>query len=97
LIHELRVRQIARQEIISAARYYGRKSPTLGLQFFDRIDNLFALIKEHPLLFPLSFPQFRRALLKQFPYVIFYEIENDMILVGAVLHQHQDTSVISDR
>ena len=97
MTRELRVRQIARQEIISAARYYGRKSPKLGLQFFDRVDNLFALIKGHPFLFPISLAPFRRALLKQFPYAIFYEIEKDTILVGAVLHQHQDTSVISDR
>jgi hypothetical protein len=42
-----------------AARYYETKAESLGLQFFDRIDDVVALIGKHPKMFPLSFGSYR--------------------------------------
>ena len=51
--------------------------------------------------FPESHPvrhrQFRRALLRRFPYGVFYAVEADEIVILAVLHLAQDPSAIFGR
>ena len=81
---------------MNAARYYETKSESLGLQFFERIDDVVDLIRDHPKMFPICFGPFRRALLKQFPFALYYEMENHTIVVGAVLHQHRDITGFGD-
>ena len=92
----VRFRAKAESDILDAARYYETKSESLGLQFFERIDDIVDLIRDHPKMFPLCFGPFRRALLRQFPYALYYEIENRVIVVGAVLHQHRDIMGVGD-
>ncbi|MCB1045085.1 MAG: type II toxin-antitoxin system RelE/ParE family toxin [Acidobacteria bacterium] len=86
----VRFRAKAESDILNAARYYESKCESLRSQFFDRIDDVVALIRAHPAMFPVCHGSFRRALLRQFPFALYYEIEGDTILVGAILHQRSD-------
>lgn len=92
----VRFRSKAESDILNAARYYETKSETLGLRFFERIDDIVDLIRDRPKMFPICFGPFRRALIKQFPYALYFEIERHAIVVGAVLHQHRDITGASD-
>ena len=86
----------AERDILTAARYYETKSESLGLQFLERIDDIVDLIRDHPKMFPVCLGSFRRAVLKQFPHALYYEIENHVIVVGAVLHQHREITNMGD-
>ena len=88
----VRIRKRAEIDILDAARYYERKQETLGRQFCERIDDAIQLIREHREVFPVCLGKYRRALIKQFPYALYYQIEMEEIVVVAVLHQRQDNS-----
>jgi len=90
--YRLRIRAKAKSEILKAARHYERESETLGFQFLDCIEKAVDLILEFPEIFPVVFDSFRRALVKRFPYSIYYRVEVNLIVIEAVLHQHQDHS-----
>jgi plasmid stabilization system protein ParE len=92
----VRFRRKAKEDILAAGRYYKSKGTSLGPQFLERVDHVIQLIRDHPRMFPVSIGPFRRALLKQFPYALYYEIVGGTILVAAVLHQHRNIKSVED-
>ncbi|MBM3333096.1 type II toxin-antitoxin system RelE/ParE family toxin, partial [Candidatus Sumerlaeota bacterium] len=47
-------------------------------------------IGEFPLLWPIYEGEYRRCLLKRFPYGLIYRIETERIYVMAVAHLHRE-------
>ncbi len=39
----------------------------------------------------------RRAIIKKFPYIVYYSVEKDHIVVFAVLHQSKDPQILQKR
>jgi plasmid stabilization system protein ParE len=76
----------AEEEARKAARRYERESSGLGVAFLEVIGTTLGLITERPLLFPVVYRDIRRALMKRFPYGIFYRLRPDRIRVIAIVH-----------
>jgi len=79
----------AELDIFEAALRYEREQATLGVQFEADLDRVFSRLSENPLQFPLIEAEARRALLRRFPYDVFFTINDDTVLVLAVLHLHR--------
>ena len=78
-------------EILKAALWYEDQRPGLGEQFYDQILSTIEAVGKFPLRFPLyeagdNPRNLRRALVERFPYMVIYEIRQDLILVVAVAH-----------
>lgn len=43
-------------------------------------------------MYPVVYKTFRRALLRTFPYSVFYVVEESLILIVGVVHQARDES-----
>lgn len=78
----------AESEIGEAAGWYENRLNGLGLEFLAAVDRAFSSIADDPDRFPLwkQGHPFRRYLLKRFPYIIFYEMEEDAVVIWAVAH-----------
>ena len=76
----------ANTEIEAAAVWYEERRPGLGLELVAAIDRVVVDIGETPGRFPLWTPPWRRAVLQRFPYVVFFEVEAERVLVVAVAH-----------
>ncbi len=86
----IRFTLIAELEFWDAIDHYNTESPGLGYDFADEVQNTLARIQSNPEAWaPLSIHS-RRCLTKRFPVGTIYEIKNDTILVGAVMHMHRD-------
>ena len=90
-------RSIAQLEFHEAAVWYDNKSPGLGLQFIESVENLVEQISRNPEIFPKVSNQTRRAILRRFPYTIHFIVENDQIVILAVFHASRDPSHLQDR
>jgi plasmid stabilization system protein ParE len=78
----------AQSEIGEAAGWYEDRLTGLGLEFLAAVDRAFSSIAENPDRFPVwkhGYP-FRRYQLERFPYVVFYEVAEDRVLIWAVAH-----------
>jgi toxin ParE1/3/4 len=77
------VRPEARIDLVSAAEWYDEREPDsmLPVELFEEFDEMVALIAERPEIFPLFRGEVRRAIMKQFPYGIYYAIEPEQIVV----------------
>lgn len=80
-------------EIREAYRYYERQRKGLGRRFRDDIKAQLAQIRRLPTLSAPIENDVRCVVAKQFPYVIYYRVLTDVILVIAVLHGSRDPNV----
>lgn len=88
----LSVNPQAEEEARKAAGWYENESEGLGAAFLELVEQTLTAISENPLRFPLVYRDVRRALLKRFPYGVFFRLQPDRIRVLAILHLSRDTS-----
>ena len=86
----------AHADVLHAAEQYDAQRPSLGLDFLDEFERVTALIREAPLLSTLVDPPVRRALLRRFPYGVFFVAGSGdaQDLIVAVVDLRQDPELI---
>ncbi|MEO7963026.1 MAG: type II toxin-antitoxin system RelE/ParE family toxin [Gemmatimonadaceae bacterium] len=80
----------AAAELEEAVQWYERRSVGLGLEFARVIRAVFALIERAPLQFPEAMPGIRRAVVRRFPYAVYFTASGDQQRVLAVFHHRRD-------
>jgi plasmid stabilization system protein ParE len=93
----LRLRPDALADIRAAIAWYEEREAGLGAAFLEPTDVLFERIAEHPAHFPIVYKEFRRALMRRFPYAVYFLVEDEAIIVFAVLHQRRDRALLHER
>ena len=83
-------RSSANRDIVGAFDWYEQQAPGLGAQFIFSLDACLAGVARKPELYPMVYKNQRRAILRRFPYCVFYIIEDERIVVTAVLHAKRD-------
>lgn len=82
----------AEQEIIDAFLWYEQQRQGLGLRFEKEVFEAFDRISQNPFLNrKVSFEK-RRAIVKNFPYGVYYQVNGDQIIVLAVVSFLRDPS-----
>jgi plasmid stabilization system protein ParE len=84
------VRPAAAADIDDAFLWYEGQRAGLGHEFLAAAQALIDSIAEHPLRYPVIRRNTRRALLRRFPYAIYYRVYGDVILVVACMHGRRD-------
>ena len=85
----LRLRPAAVEDIRAAHDYYSAVDPRLDEHLAEDLDRLFARLDAFPRSAPVvaGYEPVRRALLRRFPYALFYRLtEPDRIDVLRILH-----------
>jgi len=77
-------------DIEAAFQWYEKELPGLGLEFLDELQDTYSRIVEGPLKYQHLRSGVRRALLRRFPYAVYFAVERSVILVLAVLHASRD-------
>ena len=80
------VRPEAAREIQEAFDWYEGRSEGLGLEFLRAADACLSGVRRNPSAFQPVHEQVRRALLRKFPYALFYLLSDDTIVVVACFH-----------
>lgn len=91
------VRDAAEADIAEAARWYEERSPGLGSEFLRAVDVVLAEIARMPERYPAVRGGVRRALLRRFPYGVFFVVTPDLVSVLACLHAGRDPRVWQER
>jgi toxin ParE1/3/4 len=87
----------ARADIAEAVVWLRKASPSLPRRFRLELETTYAAILEHPEIHPVVHKHVRRALLRRFPYSVFYVIEPPVILILGVVHQARDEAIWKQR
>jgi len=84
------VRSAAEADIADAALWYEQRAPGLGADFLRAVDVAIAEIARMPERFPVVHLTCRRALLRRFPYAIYYVAAAESVSVVACMHARRD-------
>jgi plasmid stabilization system protein ParE len=80
------LRPRAEQDIEIARDWYDAQRGGLGDEFLGSVQACLQAIRQFPEARPTIYKKVRRAVVQQFPYLIFYLLAPDKVLVLAVLH-----------
>ncbi len=88
--YELILRQDAEKDLAQAYKWYNENVPGLGSDFLAVVERALESIQGNPLRFPVIYRNVRRALVKRFPFGIFFVTEEERVVVLAVMHTARD-------
>jgi len=89
-VKRLRLSPEAELDLDEAHLWYHRQAPRLAANFLAAVQASIASIQRRPEAYALVDPTMRRALVRRFPYAIFYEIGATEIVVYAIFHAARD-------
>ncbi len=83
----------AQQDLAEAIEYYERASPGLGLEFLDEVERTVNRILLNPEAWTPVGEHHRRCRARRFPYGLLYTVEQDVVIISAVmdLRRHPET------
>lgn len=93
----LLVRRVAESDVEIAARWYEGERPGLSQRFLKELGHNLARIQEAPAQFTLVSQVVRRALLRRFPYAVYFVVEEEALVVLAILHLRRHPNTWKER
>lgn len=82
----------AKEDIRDAARWYNKQSQGLGNRFTEEVRDGVRFIKQNPTACNIRYDKVRTTVLKVFPFMIHYTVDQDnkTVVISAVLHTSRD-------
>jgi plasmid stabilization system protein ParE len=82
----------AKADVADAYMWYEDQSLGLGMDFLRCVEVALLSIQRTPMIYPVVHEAYRRALVRRFPFAIFFEIDdaNDRCVVYSVFHCSQN-------
>ena len=84
------VRPLAERDILEAKTWYDLRRPGLGGEFLDAFAELQSLLEQTPTIYPVVHRGVRRAVLRRFPYLVYFVVRGQKVFVVACLHGARD-------
>jgi toxin ParE1/3/4 len=84
------VRPEAEADLAASRLWYEEQHEGLGARFIAAVDTTFRRIEANAMAFSLVRGKLRRALVRRFPFGVFYVLTERHIVVVAVLHAARD-------
>ena len=83
----------AEADLDAALAWYDEHAPNVTAKFLDAVEGAFVEIEHAPLQFHLERADVRKALVRHFPYVVFFVILPDVVSGIAVFHTSRDPAI----
>jgi len=90
--HKIEIRPLATIEILEAYDWYESQREGLGLEFLHELDVFYDSLLRNPETYSFYEGTVREGKLHRFPYVIVYEVFDEVIAVFSVFMTSQDPS-----
>ena len=97
MTYTLRFLPEVEEDIIGGYVWDEAKSPGLGEDFLRMFYAGASEIQWNPFLYPKVYNEFRRRLLRRFPYAIYFMIEDEYIIVFGFFHCARNPSTIKKK
>ena len=91
------IRPEAEDDLKEAYSWYEDKRIELEHDFLLQVDAGLNFIARNPNIHPIEYKGTRKHLIKRFPYKIIYLVENDRIIVIAVIHGRRSPALVRRR
>ena len=86
-------RRRVQSDLAAAFDWYEEQSPGLGENLLSSVGSIFKSIEDFPEIFAFVHASVRRAVIRRFPFTIFYLVEPSRIVILRVLHTSRDPRI----
>ncbi len=83
------LKESVRNEVADARRWYKLKQKGLGGLLMLSIEDTLKILAKNPFQYMRVYKDIRRAIVKPFPYNLYYQIDDDVKLVEIIAFRHQ--------
>ncbi|MGB5959025.1 MAG: type II toxin-antitoxin system RelE/ParE family toxin [Coleofasciculaceae cyanobacterium] len=88
--YALVLRLEVREELSEAYSWYESQKQGLGDEFLECVDETLNRISQMPESYAVAHRDVRRALVRRFPYAVYYRIVSSRVIVIAIFHGRRD-------
>ena len=87
---KLRYTKRAKNDLELAFEWYEKQRRGLGFEFLDCIEIALKEILTFPEMYQVCYSNFRRNVIRRFPFSVFYSIEDKEIIIHSVFDNRQN-------
>ena len=87
---EVRFAEEAKDDLADAYEWYEGRRPGLGEEFLGCFEASMHGLARNPRMYPKIYKDYRRTVIRRFPYSIFYEFDGTVVTIFAVFHSSRD-------
>ena len=80
----------AKADLAEAFDWYESRRRGLGSEYLAEVARVLESVERNPEAYPIVHGQTRRALVRRFPYAVFYVVDPALVAVTAVMHGRRD-------
>ncbi|WP_123590863.1 type II toxin-antitoxin system RelE/ParE family toxin [Salinisphaera orenii] len=91
------VRGAAERDVAEAQRWYEQQQAGLAAEFNAEFGSTLDRLADTPFLYPQRYREIRRAVLRRFPFLVWYRVEGAKITVLACTHGKANPSELPSR
>ena len=84
-------------ELAEARQWYAHQRQDLDLEFMDSVHEALTRVVHNPHFYPIVYRNLRRAVVRRFPFAIFFDVREDEIQVIAVFHSRRNPEAWQSR
>ena len=84
------IRPEAEADLVNARDWYERQRGGLGAEFLLCVEEVLERIGRTPEMHAVVYEGVRRALTRRFPYVVYYRMEGNEVVVLGIFHTSRD-------
>lgn len=95
--YEIQVRHAAELDIAEAQVWYESQRSGLGGEFRFEIARVIDRLADSPLIYQIVHRDFRRAIVRRFPYLIWYRVIGESVIVLACTYAGRDPKFVRAR
>ena len=94
---DVQVRRVAEVDVAEAQLWYETQSTGLGAEFLREVAEVIWRLSETPFIYQVVYRDVRRALVRRFPFIVWYRIRENVVVVLACTHGRQDPDRVKSR
>ena len=95
--YKLIITRSAQNDVLDAADWYEEQKKGLGKAFILSVEKRISLIIKNPFAFVRIYFQIRKANTQKFPYSLFCRVQENEIIIFAVIHNSRDANKWKNR
>ncbi|CAN5371612.1 hypothetical protein BH09BAC5_BH09BAC5_22140 [soil metagenome] len=92
MIYQIILHSEIKSDLTNAALWYENHQIGLGVEFIDEFNETLICIQKYPGAFPLKAKKLRNISMKRFPFIVVFEIIENVVFVSLLIHAKQKPS-----
>lgn len=93
----LRILPEVHDDVLEAVRWYDNQELGVGDHFLNTFRDVFDSLQRNPLIYPMVHQEFRRVLLRPFPYALYFRLHEEEAVVVMVFHTARNPEFMLQR